>query len=108
MAKSDTSDNLLVRNATAIAIGAITTLMLVAGVLFWRQSEASADARAWVAHTFEVRDHISLLLGVTKDGETGQRGYVLTGNEEFLEPYAEAVTDAKGPRVDDPMFAQPR
>ena len=102
------ADNFFVRNATAIAIAVVTILMLVAGVLFWRQAVDSADARAWVAHTFEVREHVNLLMGVAKDAETGQRGYVLTGNAEYLEPYLQAVTDAKGPHVDDPMFQQPR
>ncbi len=108
MTTSDNSDNFFVRNATAIAIGAITALMLIAGAMFWRQGEASADARAWVAHTYDVRRHITLALSEAKDAETAQRGYMLTGNVEFLEPYTQAVTDAKGPRVDDPTFEQPR
>ncbi len=40
-----------------------------------------------VAHTHEVLEHIAHVLGDMKDAETGQRGYVITGDESYLEPY---------------------
>ncbi len=41
----------------------------------------------WVAHTLEVQAASQALLSVLKDMETGQRGYLLTGSEAYLEPY---------------------
>src|SRR5579859_1411298 len=88
------TDNFFMRNATAIAIGAVTLLMLLAGLLFWRQQEASLQARGWLVHTHEVIGHIELLQSKLEDTETGQRGYLLTGSEEYLEPYQDALRDA--------------
>ena len=37
------------------------------------------------------------LLSLVKDAETGQRGYLLTGDQKFLEPYINAKENiAKG------------
>ena len=44
-----------------------------------------------VTHTHEVLEHIANVLSLLKDAETGQRGYVITGDEAFLEPYQTAV-----------------
>jgi PAS domain S-box-containing protein len=64
---------------------------LVVVVLFWafRQIEGAADARN---HAFIVINRANTLLSELKDAETGQRGYLLTGDEAFLEPYL-AVRD---------------
>jgi methyl-accepting chemotaxis protein len=37
--------------------------------------------------TYEVIDQLSELTSVLKDAETGQRGYLLTGDDAYLEPY---------------------
>src|SRR5947209_3879081 len=34
------------------------------------------------------------LLSTLKDADTGQRGYLLTGRESYLEPYSQALADA--------------
>jgi len=60
--------------------------VLVTTLAFWvfRQIETTAAART---HTHSVINHANDLLSELKDAETGQRGYVLTGDEAFLEPY---------------------
>lgn len=41
----------------------------------------------WVAHTDTVRGKLESIISFMKDAETGQRGFLLTGNAKFLEPY---------------------
>jgi methyl-accepting chemotaxis protein len=41
----------------------------------------------WVTHTFEVIEHANAILSAAVDMETGMRGYLLAGNEDFLAPY---------------------
>lgn len=94
-------DNFFIRHSTKIAIGTISLLMLLAIILFWRQAVANEEAKAWVNHTYTVRRHVQLLLSSLQDAETGHRGYVLTGNQDFLEPYANALRDGKGAKLDD-------
>jgi len=88
------ADNLLMRHATAIAIGTVTALMLLAAVMLWRQKEANEEAKGWVLHTYEVIGHIELFASNLKDAEVGKRGYLLTGDDIFLEPYEDALRDA--------------
>src|SRR5476649_146737 len=40
-----------------------------------------------VTHTQKVLEHVSTLLSQMKDAETGQRGYLLTGDLAYLEPF---------------------
>ncbi|MES2987744.1 MAG: response regulator [Pseudomonadota bacterium] len=46
---------------------------------------------AKVVHTHEVITELGNLLSAVQDAETGQRGYLLTGNERYLEPYENAL-----------------
>src|SRR4051794_7959610 len=52
----------------------------------------------WLSQTRYQRDHVETQLaalgrveGLLIDAETGQRGYVITGKEEFLAPYRDAT-----------------
>ena len=44
-----------------------------------------------VEHTFEVKNTIGNLLSSLKDAETAQRGYLIAGDEHYLEPYVAAL-----------------
>src|SRR5437588_5297894 len=45
---------------------------------------------ASLEHTHEVLSSLELLLAAATDSETAERGYVITGDESYLEPYREA------------------
>jgi CheY-like chemotaxis protein/signal transduction histidine kinase len=94
-----TTDKFLVRHATAIAIGAVTLLMLLAALTFWRQEEASTENKGWLVHTYEVIWHMESLLSKLVNAETGQRAYLLTGDKEYLEPYEDALRDTPTPNA---------
>lgn len=72
--------------AIAALAGAAILIALVVGLAFrsFRQIEESAAARG---HTRDVLAAAESLLSKMKDAETGQRGFLLTGDEDFLEPY---------------------
>ncbi len=38
-------------------------------------------------HTYEVIDHANSIVAAAVDMETGMRGYLLAGKDEFLAPY---------------------
>lgn len=98
-----TTDSFLIRHATAIALGTVTLLMLLAALSFWRQEKASTEAKGWLVHTHEVIGHFELLQSKLEDTETGQRGYLLTGSEEYLEPYEDALREAPVPNAVDTL-----
>jgi CHASE3 domain sensor protein/archaellum component FlaC len=45
----------------------------------------------WVDHSQEVRRGLATLLDQVTDAETGQRGFVITGDESYLAPYNNAL-----------------
>jgi PAS domain S-box-containing protein len=55
----------------------------------------------WVEHTHEVLSRLELLLAAITDSETAERGYVITGDEGYLEPYRQAakVVDVHASRL---------
>lgn len=44
----------------------------------------------WVSESHDVNTELERLISYIKDAETGQRGYILTGDKNFLEPYTES------------------
>jgi CHASE3 domain sensor protein len=78
------------RLSTAHKIGAgfaAALLILVVGLLSLRSARQALDAARWVDHTHEVQGRLDALLGALIDAETGQRGYVITGEPRYLEPH---------------------
>src|SRR5450432_2409077 len=77
--------------ALGFAIAVLT--LVVIGVLGYRSTEHLIENDRWVSHTHEVRTKLADLLSLLKDAETGQRGFVITGDESFLDPYRRALPD---------------
>ncbi|HXW70347.1 MAG TPA: CHASE3 domain-containing protein [Methylocella sp.] len=75
----------------ALAGGALL-LLAAAGAIY--ASFSAPKAERWVAHGYEVKGEAAQLLKILADAETGERGYLLTGKEEYLEPYKGACEDA--------------
>ncbi len=48
------------------------------------------DAAMWVNHTQDAGNLIEQIYRKTVDAETGQRGFLLTQDETYLKPYADA------------------
>jgi CHASE3 domain sensor protein len=49
-------------------------------------SVASSEADHWAAHSLVVREASGHLFSLVQDAETGQRGFLLTSNDGYLEP----------------------
>ena len=83
-----------------VGIGLIVALLIATGVLNFYNTQRLQQDAGQVAHTLEVIELTSdVLLGLV-NAETGQRGFLLTGKEEFLQPY-KATLD----RLDERMAA---
>ena len=75
------------RILVSITLAALLVLLQVAASFwFFTQVETTAAQRK---HAFETIDGANELLSALKDAETGERGYLLTGDEAFLVPYLE-------------------
>ena len=81
-----------------LAAAAVVVGLLVAniGLTLRNTRQLRVDAE-WVAHTHEVISVLDNLLPLMTDAETAFRGYLITGNAEYLEPFtaAPAAIDAQ-------------
>ena len=91
---------LLANNKTIASLaGSVLLVFLVVVISYWAfgQIEKAAEARQ---QTFKLIVRADALLSDLAAAEAAQRGYSLTGNEAFLEPYL-AVRDRIGGQLDE-------
>jgi signal transduction histidine kinase/DNA-binding response OmpR family regulator len=63
------------------------------GFLATYSSKTLEGNRRLVVHTHQVIDSTRAILSDLQDAETGQRGFLLTGRQDYLEPYDAARLD---------------
>lgn len=71
----------------ALWVGGVTplaALMILLSFLLFKQSEEAAGRQK---HTSNVLSVAQAFMSDLKDAETGQRGYLITGDEAYLDPY---------------------
>ncbi len=74
----------------AILLGLSVGILVLLGILSYNQMRNLIDNKSWVEHTHRavrVAEQIGKLL---IDMETGERGFLITGKDDFLEPYTKA------------------
>ncbi|MBY0408648.1 MAG: CHASE3 domain-containing protein, partial [Burkholderiaceae bacterium] len=75
---------------TGFVVAALAT-MVIAFVNF-QASETRTEAVQAMDQTSQSMRHLNMLSASLKDAETGQRGYLLTGDRSYLQPYQLALT----------------
>src|SRR5215470_1303166 len=82
------------RNLTTgqtIAVALLVAALLVDAALTVHNIREVSVSVQWVSHTHEVLGKLEQVLSTLKDAETGQRGFLLTGEATYLEPYEQAA-----------------
>src|SRR5438128_562038 len=77
----------------AAGFAAPVLILVVVSMVGYRSPHSLGGHDRLVSHTHQVRRELAALLSLLKAAETGQRGFVITGNEAFLEPYQGAVQE---------------
>jgi methyl-accepting chemotaxis protein len=86
--------------ARLVAAFAVPLVVLcVVGALAYRNTTTLEGNSGEVTHTFQVLRGLDEITGTLKDAETGQRGYLITGEDAYLAPYTEASEAVTG-RID--------
>ena len=78
------------RNIGKIANASFALALIVLAVNAWvsyHNIRQMAENQEWVQHTHQDRAALDGVLVAMTDAETGQRGYLLTGDPETLAPY---------------------
>lgn len=77
---------------TKISAGYILALVfvLLMGTIFYQSAAKLSAAAHWKTHSHQVLGALTHLISGMQDAETGQRGYLITGEDHYLEPYRNA------------------
>ena len=81
----------IVTRANFLMFGVLVAILLLVIGMTWDRFNAARSAREWSQHSYEVLDTIKDLNLTVGDAETGQRGFLLTGQDDYLAPYSSAL-----------------
>ena len=72
-----------------ITFGFLTSILILAVVsyFYFSSTQAFIQSSAKVQTSQKVINQLEVVMSLIKDAETGQRGFIITENELFLEPY---------------------
>ena len=68
-------------------------ILLFVGWKSYRGTTQLVEAAHWREHTYEVLNSLDNPVSLLTDAETGQRGYLLTGDETYLQPYRATINN---------------
>ncbi|HST23498.1 MAG TPA: CHASE3 domain-containing protein, partial [Blastocatellia bacterium] len=76
-----------------LVIGFIVILIILLGniALSYRATHIIIEHERLVTHTYKVIGELDATLSNLIDAETGQRGFLITGIDSYLDPYNEAI-----------------
>lgn len=74
-----------------LGFGLALAILLVIGIASYLGTRTLMETNRWEIHTHLVLGKLENVLSLLKDTETGQRGYIITGQQRYLEPYDQAV-----------------
>ncbi|HEV8181784.1 MAG TPA: CHASE3 domain-containing protein [Candidatus Angelobacter sp.] len=69
----------------------LLAVLLINTAVTRRQLAVQDSNQGWVQHTQQVQLELAEFESLLKDAETGQRGYLYTGDPSYLEPYNNSV-----------------
>jgi methyl-accepting chemotaxis protein len=72
------------------ALGPI--ILAIVGWVAYTNTLALIESRSLQQHTYQVLQQAEVVSKLLVDAETGQRGFLLTGAERYLQPYTAATT----------------
>lgn len=84
-----------VRLKLALFLLVLFSISIVGSILTFKLESYGDEKLVWVIHTHNVITDSEKLLSSMKDAETGQRGYLLTQEITYLEPYYTGMSNAQ-------------
>lgn len=76
--------------STAVSAAPLAVIVVVGAILSYRSHAILRQDRDMVVHTYQVIGSVRDALLATEEAETGERGFVITGDPGFLESYEKA------------------
>ncbi len=88
-------DNLMIRTKILIGISISLLLTVIVSVTVFNNVKSLITLFGWVDHTYRVMGKGNSLTMAMINMETGMRGFLVAGKEEFLQPYINGKADFK-------------
>ncbi|WP_375575265.1 methyl-accepting chemotaxis protein [Paracidovorax oryzae] len=85
--------SLTVSQRLLIAFGLVIAIFIAVAASALLTSRSLAEAESWNEHTYQVLDRSNTLLNSMINMETGARGFLLSGDDKFLEPWTSGVRE---------------
>ncbi|MBT3358295.1 MAG: PAS domain S-box protein [Rhodospirillales bacterium] len=83
------------RGKLVFSFGLLALISISNFGFLWMAEKNAAEQQASIWHTHQVITESESFLGHLRDAETGQRGFLLTGQPEYLEPYHLGIDKAR-------------
>jgi methyl-accepting chemotaxis protein len=80
--------------AVGFALGPL--IMMIIGCIVYANTAGLVESQGLQQHTYVVLQQAERVMKLLVDAETGQRGYLLTGEDRYLEPYRGALSALDG------------
>jgi methyl-accepting chemotaxis protein len=77
----------------AVGFGLALLMLVIIGGVSYRSLSQMIENAWWVSHTHQVLEKLEGIISLIKDAETGQRGFLLTRLDRYLDPYTNAQRD---------------
>ncbi len=79
--------NLSTKSKVVAGTSAPVLLAIAIGVIALNSISSMVESNGWVEHTHKVLQKADSITAAAVDMETGMRGFIITGKQNFLEPY---------------------
>lgn len=80
-------NNLNIGKKLALGFGMVIVILITLSTVSFRNFSEFNDVTKWNVHTYEVLAQLDAIIESLINMETGQRGYSITGEKAFLEPF---------------------
>jgi len=102
--------NMNIGRKISLGYALIIMLMTIVSAVVFSSISSISDASRWVTHTYEVIRTAESVSAAMIDMETGQRGFMITGKDEYLEPFnsgkiefSSLIQNGRGLTSDNPL-----
>jgi methyl-accepting chemotaxis protein len=79
--------NLRIASKLISAFTLIIAVTVGTSVIVWQKMESIQMRNGWTTHTYQVLETLGHVTAAMVNQETGVRGFLVSGDEKFLEPY---------------------
>jgi methyl-accepting chemotaxis protein len=79
--------NLTISRKLIAAFAAMIAVMLATSTILYQKLAFIQQSAGWTTHTYIVLETLNAAVAAMVDQETGVRGYLVSGDTKFLEPY---------------------